>query len=123
MHGIGDPYGVGVTGHSVNDGGVITECTLWGWLSWKDAEAKAQENGGTGKSMVSIKKYERLVLATPLKKSARGRTKHHPLPRGGLHVSFERLSTVCPVSRKGAGATTTYEQPSVFLELGFPSLP
>lgn len=27
----------------------------WVWLCWKDAEAEAQKNGGTGKSMLPIK--------------------------------------------------------------------
>lgn len=61
----------------------------WGWLNWKAAEAEAQERVGTGNSMLLIKKQERVVLATLLKKSTRGRTKHCPLPRGCLHVWFE----------------------------------
>lgn len=73
-----------LTGDSVDDNEVIIEWTLWGWLSREDAEAEAQENGGTGKSMVPIKNQERVVLAALLKKPTKGRTKHHPLPRGGF---------------------------------------
>lgn len=59
-----------LTRDSVDDNGIIIEWTL-GVLKLENAEAEAQKNGITEKSMFPIKKQERVVVATWLKKIKR----------------------------------------------------
>lgn len=59
-----------LTRDSVDDNGIIIEWTL-GVLKLENAEAEAQKNGSTEKSMFPIKKQERVVVATWLKKIKR----------------------------------------------------
>lgn len=48
-------------------------------------------------NMAIFKKQERLVLATLYEKSTKGRTKHCPLQRAGLHAPFDSvLHVLCP---------------------------